>query len=179
MAERIDIFNALGQATGRTQLRSEELLEDAWYQIVIVWTREANGKLLLTRRGPEKRFFPGCWEVTEGFAQAGEGPYEAAKRELREETGLAPEDRRWRYLGRIWKQSDLEGHHYQSMVNVYLVTLGDQEPEIQCQPEEVAEARWVTAEEYLALPEEEQESFTPECFRHFRDKITDPMGKKR
>ncbi|MBQ9166691.1 MAG: NUDIX hydrolase [Oscillospiraceae bacterium] len=179
MAERIDIFNRLGQATGHTQLRSEELLEDAWYQIVIIWTRDGDGKLLMTRRGPEKRFFPGCWEVTEGFAQAGEGPYEAAKRELREETGLEPEDSRWRYLGRIWKQSNLAGHHYQSMVNVYLVTLDEQEPEVCCQPEEVTEARWVTAEEYLAIPEEEQESFTPECFRHFRKEICAEIKKRK
>lgn len=175
MEERIDIFDIHGQATGRTQLRSEELLEDAWYQIVLIWTRDAAGKLLLTRRQATKRFFPLCWEVTEGFARAGEGVFDAAKRELWEETGLAPEDGCWRYLGTIRKQSDLEGHHYQSMVAVYLVQLNEQEPEILCQPEEVAEARWVTEAEYLSIPQEKIESFTPECFEKFRDKITEKM----
>lgn len=179
MAERIDIFNGLGQATGHTQLRSEELLEDAWYQIVLIWTRNADGKLLLTRRQANKRFFPLHWEVTQGMAQAGEGPFNAAKRELREETGLMPEDSYWRYLGTVWKQSDLQGHHYQSMVAVYLVQLDEREPAIACQPEEVAESKWVTVEEYLSIPEEEMESFTPECFRQFCDNITESISKKR
>jgi len=171
--ERIDIYDWQGQATGRTQLRRDELLEDAWYQVVVVWTREAGGKLLLTRRQADKRFFPLCWEVTEGFAQAGEGPWRAARRELREETGLDPDESCWRYLGTVWKQSDIDGHHYQSMVAVYLVQLPEREPTVTCQPDEVLEARWVTVQQYLAIPEEHQESFTPECFRHFCDKITD------
>ena len=45
MEERIDLYNDLGQATGKTQLRSEELREDAWYLVVTVWVRDKGGKL--------------------------------------------------------------------------------------------------------------------------------------
>ena len=93
MEERIDLYNDLGQATGKTQLRSEELREDAWYLVVTVWVRDRGGKLLLTQRKETKTFYPLCWEATGGFAQAGEGPWQAACRELAEETGLTPPER--------------------------------------------------------------------------------------
>ena len=179
MEERIDRFSPLGLATGRTQLRSQPLAEDCWYQVVLVWTRDKSGRLLLTRRSGEKQFFPNCWEVTQGMALAGEGPYDAAHRELREETGLEAPDPCWRRLGRLWQQSDIEGRHYQSMVDVYLVTLTEEQPPVCCQPEEVSESRWMTAEEYLAIPEEEHDGFSPACFRRFCDNITEPITKKR
>lgn len=45
-------------------------------------------KVLLLRRGPGTRS-PGSWEVVHGRIEPGEKPSVAARRELREETGLA------------------------------------------------------------------------------------------
>lgn len=47
-------------------------------------------RCLVLRRGTGGRC-PGSWETVHGHIEEGEGPAEAAKRELREETGLAPE----------------------------------------------------------------------------------------
>ena len=171
MEERIDLYNDLGQATGKTQLRSEELREDAWYLVVTVWVRDRGGKLLLTQRKETKTFYPLCWEATGGFAQAGEGPWQAACLELTEETGLTPPERQWRFLGMLHSLDIVHDHKYQALAANYLVTLEENEPEITCQPEEVRAARWVTGAEYLALPESEQEPFTPYSFRHFRREI--------
>lgn len=171
MEERVDLYNELGQATGKTQLRAQGLREDAWYLVVTVWVRDKGGKLLLTQRKETKTFYPLCWEATGGFAQAGEGPWQAACRELAEETGLTPKDSQWRFLGTLRSLDIIHDHKYQALAANYLVTLEEEEPEIICQAEEVQAARWVTGEEYLALPQSEQEPFTPYSFRHFRREI--------
>ena len=61
--------------------------------IVCVWVYDGKGKLLLTRRAPEKSF-PGTWENSGGAAKAGESSRQAIVRELLEETGIRgkPED---------------------------------------------------------------------------------------
>lgn len=171
MEERIDLYNEWGQATGKTQLRSETFREDAWYLVVTVWVRDKNGKLLLTQREETKTFYPLCWETTGGFAQAGEGPWKAALRELEEETGLTPPEHSWQFLGMLHGLDVIHDHKYQALAANYLVTLEEAEPEIACQPEEVRAARWVTGEEYLSLPEKQLEPFTPDSFRHFRGSI--------
>lgn len=171
MKERIDRYNELGQATGKTQYRSEELSEAYWYLVVTVWVRDRDGNLLLTQRHGSKTFYPLCWETTGGFAQAGEGPWQAARRELAEETGLTPPDGCWHYLGTLRSLDLIHNHRYQALAANYLVCLEEAKPEIRCQPEEVVAARWVTGGEYLALPESVQEPFTPYSFRHFRREI--------
>ena len=47
-------------------------------------------RVLVMERAPAARC-PGAWETVHGRIEAGERPHEAALRELREETGLAPD----------------------------------------------------------------------------------------
>jgi 8-oxo-dGTP pyrophosphatase MutT (NUDIX family) len=47
-------------------------------------------EVLALRRGPHGRC-PGSWETVHGTIEAGETPVDASLRELREETGFAPE----------------------------------------------------------------------------------------
>jgi mutator protein MutT len=49
-----------------------------------------DGRLLLARRSPTKRFFPSCWDLIGGHVEAGETPAEALVREIREEVGVTP-----------------------------------------------------------------------------------------
>ena len=47
------------------------------------------GGLILVARRAESQHLPGAWEFPGGRIEEGEGPADAALRELREETGLA------------------------------------------------------------------------------------------
>ncbi len=59
-----------------------------YHVVVTVFTVASDGRLLLTRRSPEKHMYPGYLEVTGGSAVAGEDSLTAALRELSEETGI-------------------------------------------------------------------------------------------
>lgn len=58
--------------------------------VFVIARRESAWRVLALRRGPATRC-PGSWETVHGHIDAGEEPEDAARRELREETGLAAE----------------------------------------------------------------------------------------
>ena len=55
--------------------------------------REIDGKIefLLLKRSPHE-IYPGIWQMVTGSIKEGEKAYETALREIKEETGLIPED---------------------------------------------------------------------------------------
>lgn len=65
-------------------LGREPIEEGVGLRTVSVVLRGADGRVLLLRRAPERG---GFWQPVTGRIDAGEGPAEAARRELREETG--------------------------------------------------------------------------------------------
>ena len=57
--------------------------------VVVLRGRGESLEVLLLQRGPGGRC-PGSWEMVHGHIEAGETPADAAQREVREETGVAP-----------------------------------------------------------------------------------------
>ncbi len=82
-----DIYDAQRRHTGRLHVRGTRWHQGEFGLIVCVWVYDGKGRVLLTRRAPEKSF-PGTWENSGGAAQAGETSLQAIVRELREETGI-------------------------------------------------------------------------------------------
>ena len=93
MEEWNDVYDAQRRRTGKTHLRGTPWEPGEYGLTVCVWVYDGRGKILLTRRAPEKSF-AGTWENSGGAAKAGEDSLTAIQRELREETGIdAPLDR--------------------------------------------------------------------------------------
>ena len=87
-----DIYDKYRNLTGRIHLRGTRWDPGEYGFVVCVWVYDGKGKLLLTRRAPEKSF-AGTWENSGGAVRAGETSRQAIARELREETGIrAAED---------------------------------------------------------------------------------------
>jgi len=47
----------------------------------------AQGRLFAMKRSPDRRLFPGCWDIPGGHVEPGEALDQALEREIREETG--------------------------------------------------------------------------------------------
>lgn len=88
-----DIYDKDRRRTGRIHRRGTPWRKGEYGLVVCVWVYDGEGRVLMTRRAPEKSF-AGTWENSGGAAQAGETSLQAITRELREETGItaAPEE---------------------------------------------------------------------------------------
>ena len=93
MTEYNDIYDRDRNLTGRVHRRGSRWNKDEYGLVVCVWVYDGKGKVLLTRRAPQKSA-PGTWENSGGAAKAGEDSLSAIVRELREETGIvaSPEE---------------------------------------------------------------------------------------
>ena len=82
-----DIYDKDRNLTGRTHRRGTPWGKGEYGLVVCVWVYDGKGRVLMTRRAPEKSF-AGTWENSGGAARAGETSLQAIERELREETGI-------------------------------------------------------------------------------------------
>lgn len=100
---------------------------------------DAKGRILLVRqfRLPAAKYL---WELPAGRLDAGETPLAAARRELREETGVRA--RKWKRLARFWPSPGYVGEK----MTIFLATdLTQGEP--QPMEDERIECRWFTRAE--------------------------------
>ena len=135
MPELWELYDGEKRPTGKTMLRGQPVPEGYWHIVVTIWTVTADGRLLLTRRHPDKHWAL-LWESTAGSVQAGESSREGALRELREETGLQAEEERFRLLSS--ERTD------RLFLDSYLYLCPEKEPALRLQPAEVVEARFIS-----------------------------------
>ena len=98
MEEWNDVYDENRKKTGALHLRGTPWGPGEYGLTVCVWVYDGRGRLLLTRRAPEKSF-PGTWENSGGAAKAGEDSLTAVCRELWEETGIQAFPERFELLG--------------------------------------------------------------------------------
>lgn len=91
MMELWDLLDKDRRPLGKTHPRGRQYPMPAgtYHTVVLIFTVDCEGKLLLTRRAPTKGMYPNFWEVTGGSGVAGEDSLTSAARELHEETGLS------------------------------------------------------------------------------------------
>lgn len=137
-----DIYDKDRNLTGRRHRRGTFWRSGEYGLVVCVWVYDGKGRLLLTRRAPEKSF-AGTWENSGGAAKAGETSLEAITRELREETGIvaAPEEFELLDTGR-----DRRAHY-----DFYCLENHTPLSDIKLQPGETDGVRWATFEEVHQL----------------------------
>ena len=92
-----DACDREGNPLGFDLVRGEPVPAGVWHLVAEIYSVTRDGRVLVTKRHPDKSW-GGQWEITGGGVRKGETPLEGARRELREETGLAVRDLRPVYV---------------------------------------------------------------------------------
>ncbi|NKB71979.1 MAG: NUDIX domain-containing protein [Candidatus Latescibacteria bacterium] len=104
------------------------------------------GQILLGRRSPRRKFYPGVWDLIGGHCEGEETPQQTLVRELGEELGVTPIQ--FRQVDILDEPNTAAHGAYQYYV--YLVTQWRGEP-CNRQPQEHAEIKWFAVQDALAL----------------------------
>lgn len=141
-----DIYDKDRNLTGRTHRRGTPWRKGEYGLVVCVWVYDGKGKVLLTRRAPEKSY-PHTWENSGGAAKAGESSLQAIARELYEETGIHAEESEFELIG---TNRDRICHY-----DFYCLRRSADTPVV-LQPGETDAYQWVTYEKVHELIEQKQ-----------------------
>ena len=137
MAEYNDIYDENGNLTGKCHRRGSPWKTGEYGLVVCVWVHNGKGKLLLTRRAPEKSF-AGTWENSGGAALKGETSRQAIVRELLEETGIHAEEAEFELLG--------TGKDAHTLYDYYCLKRDVELEQIVLLPGETDDVKWVDFE---------------------------------
>lgn len=141
--ERWDIRDAQGRPTGATLERGEPLYPGQYHLVVHIWVVDTAGHLLIQKRAAHLKLMPDIWAATGGSAVAGEDSRTAAGRELYEELGIPTREGDLEYAGRIRRRN--------SFTDIWVLRRDVPLSSLRLQKEEVADARWVTREEWMQM----------------------------
>lgn len=144
IAEKWDILDENGIATGKTTTRGRNNFRNGEYHLVVhIWIVSSDGRLLIQRRADSKKLMPGEWAATGGAAISGEDSFTAASRELYEELGILGNIKSLKKGFRIKRRS--------SLLDVWFIKCDLPVEALTLQESEVAEAKWVTVEALKAM----------------------------
>lgn len=142
--EYMDIYTSKKQKTSKVHLRDLSMDEGNYRFVVSVLIFNSTGELLIQKRQSTKKSWANYWDYTAGGAvSTGEELFQAAERELLEETGLL--------IDLKDTPSRLTVSFEEGWDEIYFVTKDVGLEELQLQEEEVCEMKWVTENEYLLM----------------------------
>lgn len=142
--EYLDLVNEQDEVIGR-KLRSEVYAEGlSNFRVVNAFIVNAEGKLWLPRRVPNKRIFPLCLDMSMGgHVESGESYDQAFARETKEELSIDVGATSWRILGHLTPQDD----EVSAFMNVYEMR-SEETPLFN--KDDFIESFWLTPEELFA-----------------------------
>ena len=142
-----DVYDEHRNLTGKVHRRGKPWKKGEYGLVVCAWVYDGSGKVLLTRRAPEKTF-PGTWENSGGAALTGETSRQAITRELFEETGIKADEDDFEYL----ESGKDRNFHY----DYYCLRKQLPLEEVVLLPGETDDAKWVTYEQVHEMIERKE-----------------------
>ncbi|MDE7299277.1 MAG: NUDIX domain-containing protein [Lachnospiraceae bacterium] len=161
-----DVYDHCFRKTGRLHERGNPLAPGEYHLVVAIFPVNSGGQVLIQKRNPNLKLLPGIWAATGGSAVQGEDAWDACRRELQEELGLAATKENSEMIA-MFKRID-------SYNAVWLVHTDAKTEELTLQEEEVSDVRWVTTAELRTMAKEGK-------FHYYRylDWLTDYLSSLR
>jgi RimJ/RimL family protein N-acetyltransferase/8-oxo-dGTP pyrophosphatase MutT (NUDIX family) len=132
-AEYWDLYDADRKLTGYRHKRGEKFGEGQYYVCCEIWVMNSEGKLLTTKRHPDKKA-GNQWEFGGGGTLAGETTSQSAVRELAEETGIQAAESELKLLGTYANKNYFQ--------DIFLLKRDADLKDIRLQPEETVDVKW-------------------------------------
>lgn len=140
--EYCDVYNVNREKIG-VKRRDTNRSSDEYFLAVHVWILDKNNNILIQRRADDKKYDPGKWATTGGFAIKNESSLDTCIRETKEETGIVLDRNKMikviSYLSR--------NIHF----DVWICKLDVITPKIENQDFEISTAEWITIEQLEKL----------------------------
>ncbi|MDE6004836.1 MAG: HAD-IA family hydrolase, partial [Oscillospiraceae bacterium] len=144
MREYQDIYDIHRNLTGKTIQRGQPRKNGEFVLVVHLLLFDQKGRFLVQKRVEHKASFPDMWDIsTGGMAQTGDTSLTAITREAQEELGITLDFSNTAPIFSFRSQNTFDDY--------WLAEINSENLNFKLQSEEVAETRWVTEQEWLAL----------------------------
>ena len=147
-----DLYTKDGTPTGRTHRRGDPIPPGFYHPGVHVWIRNSEGRYLMSQRAADRPTFPLKWECVGGSMLAGEDSLTGAIREVREELGVNLSPEKGRLLFTEARQI-VAGVEFYDYMYIWLFDYNGDFSLEDASTKEVAQARWMTADEIRDMAE--------------------------
>ena len=148
-----DLYTADRAPTGEVIERGRPMPAGLYHLGIHAWIKNSEGKYLISQRSEKKDVLPLMWETVAGSVLSGETSLEGVLREVKEEVGIdfTPDDARLVYsvTGR-----EVCGNQIPEILDVYLFEYDGEIDLSQATTNEVAQSKWLTRDEIVALKRE-------------------------
>lgn len=159
--ELIDIYNDLGQKTGKAEEIYKAHKKALVHKGVCVWIINSNNEILLQTRNNQV-MFPSMIDISfSGHIQAGETSLEAAIREGKEELGINIEIDKLQYLFSCREYGEVNGYYENEIDDVFLYKKDIPIEEYSFYDNEVKEVAYVSLEKFKIMIETHSTALLP------------------
>jgi isopentenyl-diphosphate delta-isomerase type 1 len=150
--ELLDVLTERGDYTGETATRAKCHAEGLWHRAFSAFIIDAENRVLLQLRSKEKKTDPLKWDApVAGHIDAGEWGREALIRESKEELGIDVADEEVKYYYGTTSERLMPGMVERHFNEYYVIAKDVDEKNLTLQTEEVAEAKYFSADEVLEM----------------------------
>lgn len=134
--EYLDLYDKYGDKTGKTMIRGQEVPEGCYFNIVVCFIKNREGKYLMQRTSKQKG---SVYAVTGGHVTAGQTFIESMIRELKEEIGIDVTENELKFVDKYVKNN-------QVVFNIYYLEKEIDINQCNLQKEEVEALYWMSEE---------------------------------